>query len=199
MKTSHFVFALATLSPLAGALPAQTPVPVPASRPVTIAGPTDRVSKSTATAVSAGITFATPVPEKKPEPPTPAETDADEPRNGIVRLPSYIVQEQRPPVFRDRDIYTKKGMGELALNRYFSETSKALNRYKLPFVGMSAESYARMLYEEDERLQNMQDTQEKISILRQTDPVAAEQMKKEMDQTFIRRSQFSTAPGGSAK
>jgi len=211
-KTSRLMFAWASLALVAGlgvaraqekekaaAAPA-TPAPTQAAKPaVTVSGPTDRFSRSTVNAVSAGIPFNTPPPPKPAEAPAPDHEDADDPKNGIVRLPSYIVQEQRPPVFRERDIYTKKGLGELAVNRYFSEDGKALNRYKIPFIGMSNEAYATLLYEEDERLREMEDTRQKIGVLRESDPVAADQLKREMDQTFIRRSQFSAPPGGSAK
>lgn len=170
-------------------------------RPVSISGPTDKLSRTTTNAVSAGIPYNVPEPPKKEQPPEPVidPNDADQPANGIIRLPSYIVTGQRPPVFRERDIHTKKGLGELAVNRYFSETAKALNKYTLPFVGMGSESYAMMMLEQDERLKNMQDAKEKISLLRQTDPVAAEQLKREVDQTFIRRSQFAEPPGGAAR
>ncbi|HRE81887.1 MAG TPA: hypothetical protein PLN52_12595 [Opitutaceae bacterium] len=213
-KTSRLMFAWASLALLAGlgvaraqekekaAAPSAAPTQTQAqaAKPaVTVSGPTDRFSRSTLNAVSAGIPFNNPQPPKPAPAPAADPEDADDPKNGIVRLPSYIVQEQRPPVFRERDIYTKKGLGELATGRYFSESSKALNRFKIPFVGMGGEAYATMMYEEDERLREMEDTRQKIGVLRETDPVAADQMKREMDQTFIRRSQFSTPPGGSAK
>ena len=40
--------------------------------------------------------------------------DIDKPRNGIIRLPNYTVQEKKPPVFRERDIYTREGLADLA-------------------------------------------------------------------------------------
>ncbi len=197
MKTFPLLFALAAFAVLPLAAVAQSEKPAPA---VSVSGPTEKLSRTTANAVSAGIPYNVPEPKKAPEPAAVAEAnDADQPANGIIRLPSYIVREPRPPVFRERDIYSKKGLGELAVNRYFSETAKALNKFTLPLIGMSSESLATMMWAEDERLRNMEDARQKISALRETDPVAAEQLKREVDQTFIRRSQFSAPPGGSAK
>lgn len=200
MKTSSLVVALAAFPLFVLSASAQAEKGS-SDRTVTVSGPTDRLSRATTNAVSSGIPFNVPQPPKKDPEPAPAidPNDADHPANEIIRLPSYIVREPRPPVFREKDIHTKKGLGELAVNRYFSETAKALNKYTLPFVGMGSESYAMMMLEEDERVKNLEDARQKISQLRETDPVAAEQLKREIDQTFIRRSSFSEAPGGAAK
>lgn len=200
MKPSSLALALAVFPLFVLPASAQAEKDGP-ERTVTVSGPTDKLSRTTTNAVSSGIPFNAPQPPKKEPEPAPVIdlNDADRPANEIIRLPAYIVREPRPPVFRERDIYTKKGLGELAVNRYFSETAKALNKYTLPFVGMGSESYAMMMLEEDERLKNMEDAKQKITLLRETDPVAAEQLKREVDQTFIRRSPFSEPPGGAAK
>lgn len=166
---------------------------------IEVSGPSERVSRSTLSAVSAGITFQPPPPPAPPAPKAAEEEEADAPKNGIVRLPEYVVQGERPPVFRERDINTQKGLGEIAVKRFLGETGKALNAYSLPLFGMSKEQYALMLYREEERLKNMQEATDKVSLLRGSDPVAAEQLKREVDQTFIRRSEFSTAPSGRNK
>jgi hypothetical protein len=144
--------------------------------------------------VAAGISFQPPAPPAPPAPKTAEEEEADAPKNGIVRLPEYVVQGERPPVFREKDVNTKKGLGEIAVKRFLGETGKALNAYHLPLFGMSKEQYALMLYEQEERLKNMKDASDKVSLLRESDPIAAEQLKREVDQTFIRRSEFSTTP-----
>lgn len=158
---------------------------------VEVSGPSDRVSRSTLSAVAAGISFQPPAP---PAPKAAEEEEADAPKNGIVRLPEYVVQGERPPVFREKDVNTQKGLGEIAVKRFFGEAGKALNAYHLPLFGMSKEQYALMLYEQEERLKNMKDASDKVSLLRESDPIAAEQLKREVDQTFIRRSEFSTTP-----
>lgn len=161
---------------------------------VEVSGPSDRVSRSTLSAVAAGISFQPPAPPAPSAPKTAEEEEADAPKNGIVRLPEYVVQGERPPVFREKDVNTKKGLSEIAVKRFLGETGKALNAYHLPLFGMSKEQYALMLYEQEERLKNMKDVSDKVSLLRASDPVAAEQLKREVDQTFIRRSEFSTTP-----
>lgn len=166
---------------------------------IEVSGPSERVSRSTLSAVSAGITFQPPPPPAPPAPKSAEEEEADAPKNGIVRLPQYVVQGERPPVFREKDINTQKGLGEIAVKRFLGETGKALNAYRLPLFGMSKEQYALMLYQEEERLKNMKEATDKVSLLQGSDPVAAEQLKREVDQTFIRRSEFSTAPSGRNK
>src|SRR5262249_5115705 len=139
--------------------------------------------------VSAGFAFQPPTPkpvEKKPEP-----AEADQPKNGIVHLDPVIVNGNRPPIFRERDVNTSKNLAAIAVNRYFNETGKALNRFTLPLVGIGLQQQAMMMYEDEERQKNMQDAAHNVYILRQTDPVAAQQLKSEVDQTFMRRSEFS--------
>jgi hypothetical protein len=171
----------------------------PTRRPaVDVTGPSERVSRFTAAAVTAGITYSPPppAPEKKAEQHPDDPQNAENPKNGIVRLPKYIVEGERPPVFRERDINTTKGLGEIAVKRYLSEAGKALNRYTLPFIGLTKEQYALMMYQEDERLQNLKDVSEDVYILRQTDPGAADQLQREVDRTFIRRSEFVPVSSG---
>lgn len=193
MKTHRFVFSVASLA-LAAAAASYGQADAPT---VTLSGPTDRLSESTTKAVAAGISFNPPKPvEKKPE---PVVAPDDKPQNDIPRLPEYIVHGERPPIFRPRDIYTKKGLGEFAVNKYLSEGSKALNRFTLPLVGMGKESIAQAMYEDDVRQENLKEANQSIYILRQTDSVGADQLKKEVDQTFIRRTEFSPVSNNSSR
>jgi hypothetical protein len=200
MNTSPRFLALLVMLPFSSsAVFAQAVVPSPPpERPtVDVSGPSQRLSRSTIQAVAAGITYAPPKPvEKKPE---PEEVEPDQPKNGIVRLPEYIVHGDRPPVFRPKDVNTKKGLGQIAVDKYFTETGKALNRFTIPLFGMSKEQYALMMWEEEERLKNMQNASENVYLLRQTDPAGAAQLKREVDQTFIRRSEFSPISNGRDK
>lgn len=47
-----------------------------------------------------------------------AQTETDVPRNGIIRLPSYVVREQRLVVPKPRDVLTPQGRLDLALKRH---------------------------------------------------------------------------------
>ncbi|MFO1452061.1 MAG: hypothetical protein U1F61_28105 [Opitutaceae bacterium] len=203
MNTSPLLLALVAIPLLSGsAVQAQavTPSPPPDRPTVEVSGPSKRLSKTTLSAVTAGIAYEVPA-QKKPEEkkPEPAEAEEEGPKNGIIRLPQYIVEGDRPPVFRPRDVNTKKGLGQIAVDKYFTETGKALNRFTIPLFGMSKEQYALMMWEEEERLKNMKNASENVYLLRQTDPAAAAQLKREVDQTFIRRSEFSPISNGRDK
>jgi len=93
---------------------------------------------------------------------TPSEKveDLDRPQNQIIRLPDYVVREKKPPVFRERDLYNPSGLAALAALRYLSETSQALNRFRIPLIGNADKAYALARYEEDERLRNRRELTE---------------------------------------
>ncbi|HEY0945423.1 MAG TPA: hypothetical protein VGD81_09145 [Opitutaceae bacterium] len=136
---------------------------------------------------------------KKAEAEEDADAEApvapDQPKNKIIRLPKVIVEGQRPPVFTEREVNTQKGLAELAVKRYFNETGLALNRFRLPLIGMTKEQYAMMLYQEDERLRQLGEAQENVSILRQTNPAAADELQDDVNATFIRKSDFTPTSG----
>ncbi len=135
-------------------------------------------------------------PPPAPKPKTEEEIEADQPRNQIVRLPKVVVEGQRPPVFTERELHTKEGLAALAVARYLSELDRGvLNRYRLPFVGMSAEQRAMMMYEEDERLRNIEQARQTVYVLKQVDPEEARLLKKEADAAYIRKSEFQPTSG----
>jgi hypothetical protein len=169
-------------------LPAQSATTTPAATP--------RRTRAVSAAVAAALAAEMP----KYAPPKPAapeaeedltdQRDIDKPRNQIIRLPDYVVREKRPPVFRSRDINTTKGLGELALKRYFSETGRALNRFTLPLIGMSPEAYALMLYAEDERLENIAGLKAIAADLKALGTGQSEAIGRETDRTYIRTDGF---------
>lgn len=135
-------------------------------------------------------------PPPAPKPKTEEEVEAEQPRNQIIRLPKVVVEGQRPPVFTERELYTKEGLEALAVGRYLSELDRGvLNRYRLPFVGMTAEQRAMMMYEEDERLKNIEQAHQTIYVLKQVDPEEAQQLKKDADAAYIRKSEFQPTSG----
>jgi hypothetical protein len=121
--------------------------------------------------------------------------DVDKPKNTIVRLPKYIVQEKKPPVFRERDIYTPKGLAEIAMRRYSTEADRALNRWTLPFIGMTKEARAVAMYEEDERLRNLSDLREAGLNAARTDAAAGDFILRESRKTYLRSSDFGWSSG----
>lgn len=150
-------------------------------------------------AALAGITFETPEAEKKKEPePLPDDVDLreiDRPRNAIIRLPKYLVEGERPPVFAEKEINTKKGLAELAVKRYLSNVHQGLNRYHLPAIlgGLSNEALAMEMYHDNERLEAIKEYDEKLSLFRAAGDKEATVLKKESDATFRRRGEFNSA------
>jgi hypothetical protein len=136
--------------------------------------------------------------EKKPDDEDVDLRDVDKPKNQIIRLPKYVVQEQKPPVFRERDIHTAKGLAALAIKRYLSEADRALNSFRLPFFGVSNEARALAMYAEDERLKNISDLNDTARTVGKTDPKEAAYIKRATQDTYMRWSDFGWN-GGSSK
>lgn len=146
------------------------------------------ISKNVAEALAARMPKYNP-PEPEPEPTDEEEMqdmrDVDKPRNKIIRLPEYVVRQDKAPIFRERDINTKAGLQKLAMKRYFSETSLALNKLRIPLFG-DIEEYALMLYQQDERLKNMSELNETADDLDRVDPENAEEIRKATRDTYDR-------------
>lgn len=176
------------------ALCAQTP---PADSNAKTSNPPPPHRSPEVAAALAGIKFDAPEPAKiKEEPADDVDLrDIDKPRNGIVRLPKYIVEGDRPPIFAEKEINTKKGLAELAVKRYLSSIHQGLNTYHLPalFGGISNEALAMDMYHDNERLEAMKDYDEKVSLFRAAGAKDADALKKEADMTYLRRGDFSGA------
>jgi len=136
-----------------------------------------------------------PKPAPKPEAEQVDLREIDKPKNAIVRLPKYIVQEAKPPVFRERDIHTEKGLTDLAMRRYISDADRALNRWTLPLFGTSKEARAMAMYAEDERLRNMADLNDAAVTTAKFDPAAGDYIRKESQNTYRRTSDFGWSSG----
>jgi hypothetical protein len=123
------------------------------------------------------------------------DRDADEPNNQIVRLPAYIVHGRRPPILRDRDLLTERGLGELAQRRYITRFDRLLNGHPIPIIGASLESRALAMYAEDERLQNMADLSRSARLASLVDPAGSGNLKRLADDANMRRSDFGVELG----
>jgi hypothetical protein len=175
-----------------------------ATEPVVPARRSRAISSDVASQLSTSFPKFTPPPPAPPKPdPVPAQPeeevdarDIDKPRNGIIRLPKYIVREPPPPIFKEREVNTKKGLEAIAMKRYLTETDRVLNRLTLPLFGSSAEARAMAMYAEDERLKNMSDMREQTRMMMLTDPAAAKTIKQQADSTFNRPGSFDWRPMG---
>lgn len=88
----------------------------------------------------------------------------DEPKNGIVRLPTVVVEGERPPIFSEREVNTDKGLEQIAVKRYFGGAAQALNTVAIPLFGQSNEAVAMQMWEEDERLRQITDYNERADM-----------------------------------
>ena len=174
---------------------ATAPAPAAAAQKRSDEGPrrTRVISPEAAAALAANAPkFAPPPPppEKKPEEELPDLRETDKPKNGIIRLPKYVVQERKPAVFTERDINTQKGLAELAKRRYLSQVDQALNRFYIPFISQSNDERALSMYSEDERLQKMSDFADRANMVQKSDAASGLYIKREVDKTFQRPGDF---------
>ena len=136
--------------------------------------------------------------EKKKEADLPDLREVDKPKNGIVRLPDYVVRERPNPVLQERDVYTKDGLAALARRRYISEADHALNRFAIPLFspvstsgsGSATTDRALAMYAEDERLKNMADLNDAAGLVSARDKAAGAYIKREALQTYGRTDDF---------
>lgn len=198
---------------LVGAAPARAQVASPAAAtppPANAAAPADSapapaprriraISAEAAAALAATAPKYAPPPkppEKKPDEELPDLREIDKPKNTIIRLPKYVVQEPKPPVFRERDVNTAKGLADIAMKRYLTETDRVLNRFRIPFLTMTNEERALLMYAEDERLKNMADFADRANMIQKSDAASGLYIKKEVDKTFLRTSDFGYQGSG---
>lgn len=134
-------------------------------------------------------------------PPTAEELEAEKnffedlpkPKNGIIRLPTVVVEGTRPAVFTEREINTDKGLKELAVKRYFSEAGLALNKFHIPYLTKSKEEIAMLMWQEDERLRLMTDLDDQAEQARQFgDEAAALEIKALSNDALGRRDYLPT-------
>jgi len=129
-----------------------------------------------------------------------AEPPADDkPKNGIVRLPKYVVTEKRPPVFTERNSYTKQGLEDIAIKRYLNDfDSKILNRWYVPFLTASNGQRALQMYDEDARLKNMTGLNDEAAAFSGAgDPAEGAYIKKAAEDTYRRDIDWGWGAKGS--
>ncbi len=118
------------------------------------------------------------------------EREFDKPKNGIIRLPKFVVRPQTPAIFTERDLYTKEGLAGIALHRY-----AGLNLGG-PFAGMNA-PIALQMYQEDMRLQHMSDlTDTARTMSRGGDAGESSYILRQSQDTYARPMDFGgSVPG----
>ena len=190
--------ALLPLDSVAQSAPAPSPILSPGAGTRAVARPTTP-RRARAISPEAAAALAAASPKYEPPPPKPAPKpeseqidlrEIDKPKNQIIRLPKYLVQEPKPAVLSERAVHTQKGLEDIAMRRYMSEADRALNRFTIPLFGTSMQSRAMAMYEEDERLKNMSDLHDAAVGAAVSDRAAGEYILKEAQQTYLRSSDF---------
>jgi hypothetical protein len=201
MKAPRYLPRLVVLALLPLGLAAQT-APAPstaAARPPSsevvparpAAGGTPAAGSNTRSMVSAEVraSLRDAIPQfDVPKPPTPPPTAAEEsgPNNEIVRLPTVEVQADRPPVFKNEELYTKRDQATLALRKY-----AGLNVTPFGWINRLNAPIAMQMYEEDQRLMKMQDVSDTAAaFVRAGDKETSSYLLKSSNATFLRTPDF---------
>ncbi len=166
---------LASASPAAAeGAPQTAPRPAPKPRP--------RLSTAIANQISSSLPiWKKPPPGAKERAPTPP------PSSDVVRMAPVIVGAYRIPGTADKEWRSPQGRDALLMERYLSPLDRnLLNRYTLPLIGVSNEARARMMYEEDKRLEDLKWVNDQIDDIQRVDPQAAKDLQQIRDSTFTR-------------
>jgi len=114
----------------------------------------DGVTRTVSPGVAADLALG--MPKYNPPKPTPAPSaqsvdlrDIDKPKNEIKRLPTYVVREKRPPVFKDKDLFTAEGLANLSFK---SHPGLLFGN----FLGLNSAT-AYQMYLDDQRQEEMTD------------------------------------------
>jgi hypothetical protein len=122
----------------------------------------------------------------KPPMPPPAAAEESGPNNEIVRLPAVTVQEERPPVFKTEELYSRRDQAAMALRKFagLNVTPFAwLNRLNAPI--------AVAMMQEEIRLQKMQDVSDTAAAFRNAgDKDTSDYIMKSSNATFLRAPDF---------
>jgi hypothetical protein len=127
-------------------------------------------------------------PPAKPNSPEPEAGDADKPKNGVVRLPQYVVREPKSPVFTERESMTKQGLDDLAMKRYLGlDPSKMNSPLAAAITRVLFQSYATQEYADAERLSNISDLNSTAAAMaRGGDKAESDYIKRASDDTYAR-------------
>jgi len=149
------------------------------------------MSSDITTSVSSAFKYNPPPPPKADEELVDMR-EIDKPRNQIIRLPKYVVEAKKPPVFNDRNLYSKEMLRRLAYKKYASNFSRDVLNGKHLF-GQEDIAYAMMQYEAEERKRNLVEMDNTVSMLRTSgDDNEAAKTKDDTQNTYMRRSDAGT-------
>jgi len=144
--------------------------------------PRPRLSPQLTAELSIQMPVWSPLPPEKTEKAPPPPPDPD-----VVQMDPVIVKDNRLPRIDEKEWLTPKALDDLLVKEYLTPFDREfLNRFTLPIVGISKEARARMMYEEDKRLQDLQWMNDQIDQMKKLDPEAAKELTKVRNDTFTR-------------
>ena len=128
------------------------------------------------------------IPPWRPPPPEPAEkAPPPPPDSDVVQMAPVVVRDSRLPRIEQKDWLTRKAQDAELVKEYITPFDRYfLNRFTLPLFGMSPVARARMMYEEDQRLRDLNWINDEIDQMKQLDPEAAKELKSIRNSTFTR-------------
>lgn len=127
-----------------------------------------------------------------------ANAAPDQPKNTIVRLPKVVVRETKPPIFTERELYTKQGLTDLAIQRYVGiDPAKAPNGTVANIERFLFQGYANQQYADNERQGAIAGANDMAAIAAASgDSGESEYIKRASNDTFLRSLDDSDAGEG---
>jgi hypothetical protein len=107
--------------------------------------------------------------------------ETDKPRNGIIRLPDFVVLEDRPVKIKERDMLTPMAKVKLG---YLRHPGLKFGNF-LSFLGFNNDGIAAMLVEQELALERKREFYDLVSLL---PPAQAKQAKAMADDAYSGKS-----------
>ena len=144
--------------------------------------PRPRLSPQLTVELTTQLPVWSPPPAEKAEKTPPPPPDPD-----VVQMAPVIVRDNRLPRIDEKEWLTPKALDDLLVKEYLTPFDREfLNRFTLPLFGISKEARARMMYEEDKRLRDLQWMNDQIDQMKKIDAEAAKELTKVRNDTFTR-------------
>ena len=105
-------------------------------------------------------------------------TEPPEPEEDVIVLPVMTVIERQQQKMNEEDLYKKGLLDDQLVEKELSDLDRSfLNRYRLPFLGMSKQARARALYLERKNREFQDSVKSVASTLALTDPEEAKRLR----------------------
>lgn len=148
---------------------------------------TRAISPATAAQLAAAVPkFESPPPSPVATPPAESAVDlreVDRPRNTIVRLPSYLVREEKPVILTERELQTPRARLQLALKKY---PGLRLGSFWI----FRNDGIALAMLAEEERLEQKHYFEELVQLTHFSAPGTKATVKQAVEHAFMREAGF---------